>query len=358
MRGNLVLKCSKPMDDLIKEGIKDAIAYFFPSPSAKVMILNKPPTTTLKFLAVPRHNLDGSDTDEMDLLNDLTAHPAWANVELWSNPKFINLKAGMAGATVVVSVIDDNQGNVGRRLMGTMVDFSGCTRPCKRWVELPAQPFCSQCQSWGHPGARCPANVLICARCGGTHDFRQHDRYCETCKKGPGHSCAPFCRNCRGRHMSTSHECPFWIGRTSKERHAELYAEIEAKFPRKDSKNDRNAAASRKTLGRKKVGFSGPDADGFVQVGVTPGVARIDTVPDSPSPAPPNSVKPASGSILGALADEALRPELKGNEEARRLMQETLLDEAAFAAADATDNAGSGNEAQPTGSPPSQLEYV
>ena len=361
MRGNLVLKCAKPMDDLIKEGIKDAIAYFFPSPSAEVMILNKPPTTALKFLAVPRHNLDGSDTDDMDLLNDLTAHPAWANVELWSNPKFINLKAGMAGATVVVSVVDDNQGNVGRRLMGTMVDFSGCTRPCKRWVELPAQPFCGQCQSWGHPGARCPANVLICARCGGMHDYRQHDRYCETCKKGPGHSCSPFCRNCRGRHMSTSHECPFWIGRAGKERHAELYAEIEAKFPRKDTNNNKNAGAvTRKTSGKKKVGFSGPDADGFIQVGHTSGiapprtplgVARIDVIPEpEPEPStPPASVKPSSRSIVGAIADEALRPELRGNEEARRLMQETLLDEAAFAAADA--NASSG-------SPPLSLSYA
>ena len=359
MRGNLVLKCAKPMDDLIKEGIKDAIAYFFPSPSAEVMILNKPPTTALKFLAVPRHNLDGSDTDDMDLLNDLTAHPAWANVELWSNPKFINLKAGMAGATVVVSVIDDNQGNVGRRLMGTMVDFSGCTRPCKRWVELPAQPFCGQCQSWGHPGARCPANVLICARCGGTHDYRQHDRYCEICKKGPGHSCSPFCRNCRGRHMSTSHECPFWIGRASKERHAELYAEIEAKFPRKDDKGNKNTGAiTRKTSGKKKVGFSGPDADGFMQVGSTPGSARIDAVPSkSPSPAPPDSVKPAHGSIVSALADDVLRPELRGNEEARRLMQETLLDEAAFAAADATSDARA-TASSPTGSPPLKLSYA
>ena len=192
MKGNLVLKCSKPMDDIIKDGIKDALTYFFP-PSAEIMVLNKPPTTALKFLAVPRHNLDGTDTDEMDLLNDLTAHEAWSNVELWSNPKFINLRAGMAGATVVVSVVDDNVGSVGKRLMGTMVNFSGCMRPCKRWVELPSQPFCGQCQSWGHPGARCPANVLICARCGGTHDFRQHDRYCEVCKKGPGHSCTPFC---------------------------------------------------------------------------------------------------------------------------------------------------------------------
>ncbi|KAF8644468.1 hypothetical protein AX14_009403 [Amanita brunnescens Koide BX004] len=159
MKGNLVLKCAKPMDDLIKDGIKDAITYFFPSPSPEIMVLNKPPTTALKFLAVPRHNLDGTDTDDMDLLNDLTAHPTWSDVELWSNPKFINLRAGMAGATVVVSVVNDNTGSVGRRLMGTMVNFSGCIRPCKRWVELPSQPFCGQCQSWGHPGARCPANA-------------------------------------------------------------------------------------------------------------------------------------------------------------------------------------------------------
>ena len=271
----------------------------------------------------------------------------------------------MAGATVVVSVIDDNQGNVGRRLMGTMVDFSGCMRPCKRWVELPAQPFCSQCQSWGHPGAQCPANVLICARCGGTHDFRQHDRYCATCKKGPGHSCAPFCRNCHGKHMSTSHECPFWLGRSSKERHAKLYAEIEAKFPRKNRKDNTNANTSaRQLLGQKKVGFTGPDADGFMQFGNTPGIARIDTTTSRPpSPAPPDSIKPSSGSVIGALADEALRPELRGNEEAQRLMQETLLDEAAFAAADAVDNAttsisGVPPPADSMGSPPLAISYV
>ena len=351
MKGNLVLKCAKPMDDLIKDGIKDAITYFFPSPSAEILVLNKPPTTALKFLVVPRHNLDGSDTDDMDLLNDLTAHPAWADVELWSNPKFINLRTGMAGATVVVSVVDDNSGNVGRRLMGTMVNFSGCTRPCKRWVELPSQPFCGQCQSWGHPGARCPANVLICARCGGTHDYRQHDRYCDTCKKGPGHSCTPFCRNCRGSHMATSKECPFYLGRTSKERHAELYAEIEAKFPKVDRKETKGAGPTRKTGGsRKKVGFSNPDADGFVQIGVTPGIARIDAVPLEP-PAPA-SIKPLEGSIVGAIADDALRPELKGNEEARRLMQETLLDEAAFAVADAAA------AAEPSGSPPLSLSYA
>ena len=347
MKGNLVLKCAKPMDDLIKDGIKDAITYFFPSPSPEILVLNKPPTTALKFLVVPRHNLDGTDTDDMDLLNDLTAHPAWSDVELWSNPKFINLRAGMASATVVVSVVDDNAGSVGRRLMGTMVNFSGCMRPCKRWVELPSQPFCGQCQSWGHPGARCPANVLICARCGGTHDYRQHDRYCDTCKKGPGHSCTPFCRNCRGNHMATSKECPFYLGRTSKERHAELYAEIEAKFPKGNQKEAKTGPTRKSGGSRKKVGFSNPDAEGFIQVGITPGTARIDTVP--PEPLPPASVKPLEGNIVGAIADEALHPELRGNEEARRLMQETLLDEAAFAAADAVATPGS---------PPLSLSYA
>ncbi|KAF8690259.1 hypothetical protein AX14_003041 [Amanita brunnescens Koide BX004] len=139
--------------------------------------------------------------------------------------------------------------------------------------------------------------------------------------------------------MATSKECPFYLGRTSKERHAELYAEIEAKFPRANQ-NSAKAGPTRKTGGsRRKVGFSNPDAEGFVQVGATPGIARIDTIP--PEPSPPASVKPLEGSIVGGIADEALRPELKGNEEARRLMQETLLDEAAFAAADAAVTSGS-----------------
>ena len=172
--------------------------------------------------------------------------------------------------------------------------------------------------------------------------------------------------------MSTSHECPFWIGRTSKERHAELYAEIEAKFPRTNAKGDKNAGFQKKTLGRKKVGFSNPDAEGFIQVGIAPGIARVDAAPSGttagiaridaipsqpPSPSP-DSVKPAAGSIVGALADEALRPELRGNDDARKLMQETLLDEAAFAAADALEAADVGRDSAPVGSPPLSLSYA
>ena len=96
-------------------------------------------------------------------------------------------------------------------------------------------------------------------------------------------------------------------------------------------------------------------------LGGVAGVARIDVVSSppppapTPSPPPPASIKPATGSVLGAIADEALRPELKGNEEARRLMQETLLDEVAFAAADA--NTAPENE-NSSGSPPLKISYA
>ena len=289
----------------------------------------------------------------MDLLNDLTAHDMWANVTIWSNPKFINLKEGMAGATVVVSVVDDNEGNVGRRLMGSMVNFSGVMRPCKRWVDLPSIPFCNQCQKWGHPGARCSANVLICSRCAGTHDYRQHDRYCSTCQKGPGHACRPRCNNCFGPHMSTSHECPYWLGRTSKERHSELDAEIAAKFPKERKKGGNKVA-------RRKVGFAPPDSEGFSAIG-TQGIAHISphnspvAPPQAPPPPPPASLKPASGSVLPFLGPPppGLRDELSGNSEAERLLAETLLDEAAFAAADAA-----GTSVNPSGSPPLNLSYA
>ena len=98
-------------------------------------------------------------------------------------------------------------------------------------------------------------------------------------------------------------------------------------------------------------------------LGGSPGSARIDNIP-SPvrsSPSPPASVKPATGNIVGILADEALQPELKGNEEARRLMQETLLDEATFAAADAAEAAAATTTTpitKPSGSPPLKLSYA
>ena len=236
MRGNLIFKCSKPMDDLIKECLHDAIkAAVPPSSTDSIAILNKPPTTALKFSSVPRHNADGTDTDSFDLLNDLLNNDLWREVEIFSQPRFLPMKPDAAGGTVIVSVVDDNTGSVGRKLMNTVVNFSGASRRCLRWVEKEAQLHCTQCQGWGHLNFNCLSNIMRCSKCAGPHDYRQHDRYCEVCKAGKGHLCLPKCFNCRGAHFSNSKECVFYINRSSKERQIQLRDEFSQKWKEEEA---------------------------------------------------------------------------------------------------------------------------
>ena len=231
MRGNLVIKCSKPMDDTIKNCLHNAIkAAVPPSSTDSIAILNKPPTTALKFMTVPRHNEDGSETDSFDLFNDLMAHELWRDVELFSQPRFLPMKDNAAGGTVIVSVVDDNQGSVGRKLMNTVVSFSGASRRCLRWVEKEAQLLCTQCQCWGHLNYNCLSNVMRCSKCAGLHDYRQHDRFCEICKGGKGKLCVPKCHNCHGPHFSNSRDCVFYLNRSSKERQVQLRDEFSQKW--------------------------------------------------------------------------------------------------------------------------------
>ena len=231
MRGNLIIKCSKPMDDTIKDCLHDAIKAAIPPSSAdSIAILNKPPTTALKFLTVPRHNEDGSETDSYDLFNDLMAHELWRDVELFSQLRFLPMKENAAGGTVIVSIVDDNQGSIGRKLMNMVVSFSGASRCCLRWVEKEAQLFCTQCQCWGHLNYNCLSNVMRCSKCAGLHDYRQHDRFCDICKAGKGKLCIPKCHNCHGPHFSSSKECVFYLNRSSKERQVQLRDEFSQKW--------------------------------------------------------------------------------------------------------------------------------
>jgi hypothetical protein len=231
MRGNLIIKCSKPMDDVIKDCLHEAIkAAVPPSSTDSIAILNKPPTTALKFSSVPRHNEDGMDTDTYDLHSDLMANELWRDVEIFSQPRFLPMKPDAAGGTVIVSVVDDNVGSVGRKLMNSVVVFSGASRRCLRWVEKEAQLQCIQCQAWGHLNFNCLSNIMRCSKCAGPHDYRQHDRYCDTCKKGKGHLCVPKCFNCHGAHFANSKDCIFYLNRSSKERQVQLRDEFSQKW--------------------------------------------------------------------------------------------------------------------------------
>ncbi|KAF8675519.1 hypothetical protein AX14_005099, partial [Amanita brunnescens Koide BX004] len=270
------------MDDVIKDCLHEAIkAAVPPSSTDSIAILNKPPTTALKFSSVPRHNEDGTDADSYDLLNDLMSNDIWRDVEIFSQPRFLPMKPEAAGGTVIVSVVDDNVGSVGRKLMNTVVNFSGTSRRCLRWVEKEAQLHCIQCQGWGHLNFNCLSNIMRCSKCAGPHDYRQHDRYCEICKSGKGHLCLPKCFNCRGAHFANSKECVFYINRSSKERQVQLRDEFNQKWKEEDAalkaaaNSDSGRAARVATAikdsrgkGKGKAHPSKPnDNDDFVPVG-------------------------------------------------------------------------------------------
>jgi hypothetical protein len=97
-----------------------------PSPLDDICLLNKPPTTLLKFLLVSTINPDGSTVSDDQLLEEVMAHPAWARDTLWSPPKFKKGQDLGFSHIVVVSVEDDLQGTVGKSLMCTTVHFSSC----------------------------------------------------------------------------------------------------------------------------------------------------------------------------------------------------------------------------------------
>ncbi|KAF8698603.1 hypothetical protein AX14_001084 [Amanita brunnescens Koide BX004] len=230
-RSNLLLRCTKPMDNELKESLEQAIRANIPPNAAdsdsahEVEVLNRPPTTALKFMAVPRFNEDGTPTDSFDLLSDICANPLWEDVRFFSDPKFLSEGKGAASGLVVLTVVDDNQGNVGRKLMNTMVSFSGAMRPCQRWVDKQIHPMCFQCLIWGHGNYNCTSNMLRCRKCGEAHDYQNHEKFCETCQHGAGKVCVPKCYNCRGNHFADSRDCTFYKHRTSHEDLANLYKE-------------------------------------------------------------------------------------------------------------------------------------
>ena len=80
----------------------------------------------------------------------------WEDVKFFSDPKFLSDNKNAASGLVVLTVVDDNQGNIGRKLMNTMVSFSGAMRPCRRWVDkeipsllcfLPSPSLAKSCAS-------------------------------------------------------------------------------------------------------------------------------------------------------------------------------------------------------------------
>ncbi|KAF8694406.1 hypothetical protein AX14_002051 [Amanita brunnescens Koide BX004] len=209
MRGNLIFKCSKPMDDIVEDCLHEAIKSAVPPSSAdSIAILNKPPTTALKFSSVPRHNEDGTDTDSYDLHNDLMAKELWRDVEIFSQPRFLLMKPDAAGGTVIVSVVDDNTGSA-----------------------LRADAF---------DGSKRRLNSIVCnVKHGGISTSIASQTLCAA-QNAPGHmttgSTTGTVRLARqGNGISVCLNCVFYVNRSSKERQIQLRDEFSQKWKEEEA---------------------------------------------------------------------------------------------------------------------------
>ncbi len=210
LRGNLILSCANPMDELVKGLITRAIDHANEDTSE---VLNRKPITLLKFPAVATYNLDGSNKTEDDLINDIRSHEKWVNVVFSMKPKFITPRGQSLGASAVVliGVEDDDSGSVGKRLENTLVQFSCGARRCLRWIVANGARQCSTCLRWGHPAYHCRSQKATCAICGEEHNTSTHVIHCATCKSGS--RCIPQCVNCGGAHEASAVACPFYLSR-------------------------------------------------------------------------------------------------------------------------------------------------
>ena len=147
VKGNLVLRFNSIVSEDMYRALSRALHLTFtpshqltetqdpsapPSPPS-IQLLNKPPTTCLKFMAVATMHGDGRMVTDEELLIDLRDHLAWQSVDIWTPPKFLVCRGDdlKLAHIVVVSVIDDSQGSVGKSLMNTVVCFSSCgNRTC------------------------------------------------------------------------------------------------------------------------------------------------------------------------------------------------------------------------------------
>jgi hypothetical protein len=125
---NLVIKCKESIHDDAKAALTSVLTALSDIP---VTVLNRPPTTTLKFITVPRRNEDGSPASKYDLINDLEGHPSWKDITFINGPKFLRPNVEEDSGIVIVTVADKPDGSVGRALMNTAVYFSGGLRQCR-----------------------------------------------------------------------------------------------------------------------------------------------------------------------------------------------------------------------------------
>ncbi|KAM6499126.1 hypothetical protein JOM56_004634 [Amanita muscaria] len=135
-KGNLVIKCAKPLSDGDKTDIiNSAKATFMNNPT----VLNKPTFSYVKFIDVPLSDIEGTTFDTNDFNAMIQQNEKWNNVAITHGPTIIVKKDSTDAkkATMKIGFKDDANSSIERRLLKTTILFGGTPIRCRPWTSAP-----------------------------------------------------------------------------------------------------------------------------------------------------------------------------------------------------------------------------
>ncbi|KIL57102.1 hypothetical protein M378DRAFT_16492 [Amanita muscaria Koide BX008] len=221
IHGNLSVIC----DRKISPENRDIILRLYQESTEQiedVEILNKSTLSYVKFVEVPLFDTQGRPYTKEHFASMLKQNNKWANIDLAFGPEVIKrhnedtpLKDRIS-STIKIGFKDDNASSVAKKLLTTTIAFGNSLRRCRPWVVSNAARQCHLCLRWGHSAHNCRSISACCAICASRHPTDvhhvSHSKYSE----------ATLCINCKGDHVATSQECPWFKARYNRAELAKL----------------------------------------------------------------------------------------------------------------------------------------
>ncbi|KIL63851.1 hypothetical protein M378DRAFT_11923 [Amanita muscaria Koide BX008] len=138
-RGNLVIKCAKPLSTRDKTDIiNSAKATFGNDPT----VLNKNTVSYVKFIDVPLFDIGGTPFDNNDFNIMIQQNEKWSEVNITNGPSIVIKKDTLNAkkATIKIGFNDDKHSTTAKRLLKTTILFGGTPIRCKPWTSVPPAP--------------------------------------------------------------------------------------------------------------------------------------------------------------------------------------------------------------------------
>ncbi|KIL61606.1 hypothetical protein M378DRAFT_13413 [Amanita muscaria Koide BX008] len=156
-RGNLVIKCAKPLSTKDKTDIIDSAKTIFGNAPT---VLNKNTVSYVKFIDVPLFDIEGTPFDNNDFNIMIQQSEKWSNVNITSGPSIIVKKntSNAKKATIKVGFTDDKNSAIAKRLLKTTILFGGVPIRCKPWTSVPPAPSSSKRAS---NASTCPSDAEV-----------------------------------------------------------------------------------------------------------------------------------------------------------------------------------------------------